>query len=53
MMSGIHTPCLATAAEDVKLWSLDSFTLNCQFNPHQTKITSVSWSPDGSVSLTT
>jgi len=43
--------CLAVAAEDVKLWSFETLTLNHQFSPHQARITSLSWSLDGSVSL--
>ena len=51
VMSGVTVPCLATAAEDIKLWNVESFTVNYQFNPHRVKITSLSWSTDGSVSL--
>jgi len=50
-MSDLSVPCLATAAEDIKLWTMESFTVSHEFNPHQVRITSLSWSPDGNVSL--
>jgi len=52
-MSGVkfNVPCLATAAEDIKLWNIESFSLTHQFNPHQVGVRSLSWSPDGNVSL--
>jgi len=44
-------PYLATAAEDIKLWNINSLTEKHQFNPHQSPVTSLSWTRDGNVSL--
>jgi len=50
-MSSTYSPYLATAGADIKLLTVDSFTVHHQFNPHHAAITSLSLSPDGSVSL--
>jgi len=46
-----RVPYLATVGADIKLWSVDSLTVNHQFSPHRAAITSLSLSPDGDVSL--
>jgi len=54
LMAASTVPLLATAGDDIKLWNVDSFTANHQFNPHRshtTLVSSLSWSPDGNVSF--
>jgi len=51
IMAAVNVPCLATAAESVKLWNIESFALNHEFCPHLHQITSLSWSSDGNVSF--
>jgi len=50
-MASTSMPYLATAGADIKLWTVDSLTVNHQFSPHREMITSLSLSPDGNVSL--
>jgi len=50
-MTSTCMPYLATAAADIKLWTVDLLTVNHQFSPHRGVITSLSLSPNGNVSL--